>query len=336
MGSHRILVTTNYLEPGGEVDHVLTAAGFEVAFSRSKDRRGTPNELVQAMAGVNGVVAGTDAFTAELFKAAPDLRIIARTGAGYDNIDLTAARERGVVVCATPGANSHSVAELTIGLLLDCARSVSGSAAEVRSGAWLQTSGRQVRGATLGILGFGRIGQEVATIGRAMGMLVIAYDPFFDSESAASIGVEYRGFESLLEQSDAVSIHLGLTEQTRGMVDEAAIARMKSTAFLINTARGGIVDEGALARALVSGDLAAAALDVVETEPLPLDSPLRSAPNVTITPHVAGATVEARAVSSHMAAGQVVDFFAGRPVAHRVDCDSKPAHMVAASEEGTG
>lgn len=318
MPSRTVLITTNYLEPNGELDSLLRSAGCRVSFSRPQDRGGDQEHLRSALHDARAVIAGTEPFSASLIEAAPRLGLIARTGVGYDNVDLQAAAQRGIQVCATPGANKQSVAELTLGLLIDAARGIVAGARSVQSGSWVQTNGRELAGATLGIIGLGTIGQAVAAIARAVGMRVIGYDAEPPGESTTDQGVEFCTLESLLRQSDFVSIHAALTPTSRGMIDRDALGKMRPGAYLVNTARGGIVDEAALAEALSSGHLGGAALDVLATEPLPMDHPLRTAPNTTITPHIAGATTEARTRSSLMAAAQVIDFLDGRVVEHVV------------------
>lgn len=315
----RVLITTNYLHPGDRVHELLTEAGCEVSYSRQQDRAsaGSP-ALASAIAHAHAVIAGTDPFSHDVLEAAGELRIIARTGAGYDNVDLEAARRRGITVCHTPHVNGRSVAELTIGLMLACARNIASSAEQVRGGTWIQASGRELLGATVGIIGLGGIGKDVARLALALGMRVVAYDTAPDEAFMESAGIASRSLTRLLAESDFITIHLSLTPHTRGLIDREALALMKPSAYLINTARGAVVDEAALVEALTEHRLAGAALDVLASEPIDSGSPLLTVPNLLITPHIAGATVEARARSSVLAATQVIDFFAGRPVAHPV------------------
>lgn len=317
MAEHRVLITTSYLEPGDEIHTMLTEAGCAVSYSRPQDRDGT-NNLAGAIAEVEAVIAGTDPFSAALLDTAGALRIIARTGAGYDSVDLSGAARNGVTVCNTPGANRQSVAELAIGLMLSSARHIPRAAADVLAGEWTQRSGRELAGATLGVIGFGAIGKEVASIATAFGMRVLVCDPALDESFAAKLGVQSRPLPELLAESDFVTLHIALTPQTHHLIDRDALAVMKPSAYLINTSRGGVVDERALAEALRGEKLAGAALDVLEQEPLTADNPLRGTPNLLVTPHIAGATAEARARSSRLAATQVIDFLDGRPIAHPV------------------
>lgn len=318
MTNRRVLITTSYLEHGDQVHRMLGDAGFEVAHSSQADRAASGQTLHEAIAEVDAVIAGTESFSADVIEAAQHLKVIVRTGVGYDNVDLDAAARRDVLVCNTPGANRQSVAELTLALMLNCARLIPAGIDSVRSGSWQQRSGRELNGATLGVIGFGSIGKAVAQTATALGMRVIAHDPLCGEATLTQAGVESRPLEDLLAESDFVTLHISLSKDTYHLINEAALARMKPTAFLINTARGGVVDEPALVTALESGGLAGAALDVLEHEPMPADSELASTRNLIVTPHIAGATAQARSRSSLSAAEQVIDFFADRTVAHPV------------------
>ncbi|WP_156252341.1 phosphoglycerate dehydrogenase [Pseudactinotalea terrae] len=318
MSARDVVITTSYLGPDDEVHEMLVAAGLEVIYSRPQDRDGDLATMAEAIAGAAGLIAGTEPVSAAAIEAAPDLKVIARTGVGYDNVDVAAARARGVVVCTTPGANADSVAELALGLMIDCARRVTESSRAVLDGQWQQRSGHELKGATLGIIGLGGIGRRLAVLARAFGMTVVAHDTYFDETFATSHEVSRSSLPDLLTASDFVSVHTALTPQTRHLIDAAALAMMKPTAILVNTARGGIVDEIALAEALHSGTISGAALDVLETEPAAADHPLRTAPGCVITPHIAGATFQARARSGALAAAQVMESLRGGVVAHEV------------------
>lgn len=319
MTRNRVLVTTAWLSPGDEVHSLLTAAGCEVVHSSFKEHGSDPQRLARLLSGYDAVIAGTDPFSALVIAAADRLKVFGRTGVGYDNIDVAAATEHGIAVCPTPGVNRQSVAEHTFALLLACARGICGNVAAVDRGEWPQFSGRELSGSTLGIVGLGAIGKEVARIASAFGMRVVAHDPFIDPDFAADYDVESVPLDALLATADFTSLHIFLDDSTRHLIDAAAIAAMKDGAYLVNTARGGVVDEAALAAALRSGKLAGAALDVLETEPLPPDSPLRGTPNLLITAHIGAATVESRARSGRMAAEAVIDVLNGRTPAHVVN-----------------
>jgi D-3-phosphoglycerate dehydrogenase len=232
----------------------------------------------------------------DLLQKAPHLRVVGRAGVGVDNIDLEAATGRGVAVINAPAGNTVSAAELTLALMLAMARKVPAADASVRTGAWARASfkGAELRDRTLGLVGAGRIGGAVATRCRAFGMHVLAYDPYLTEERAQDLRVERATLDRVIEGADILSVHVPLTDDTRGLVDARSIARMKKGAFLVNVARGGVVDEADLVAALESGHLAGAALDVFESEPLPSDSPLRGAPNLVLTPHLGASTAEAQ------------------------------------------
>jgi len=276
------------------------------------------------------MIAGTHPITAEMMDRAPALRVIVRTGVGYDNVDVEAASERSIAVCTTPGANRQAVAEHVFALMLAGARDIPGNLAEVGIGAWTQRSGRELSGATLGIVGFGSIGKFVAVLGRAFGMRVLAYDPYFDGAFADAHSITQRSLDDLIGEADFITLHLFLDASTRNLIDARALARMKPGAFLVNTARGGIIDEQALAAAVRAGAIGGAGLDVFETEPLSVDSPLLGLPGVVATGHVAGATHEARARSGLLAADIVLAALDGRVIPHvvnrqRLDAGKVPA-----------
>jgi (S)-sulfolactate dehydrogenase len=235
---------------------------------------------------------------AALLAAAPKLEVVGRLGVGLDNIDLDACRQRNIAVYPATGANARAVAEYVIAFSLFGLRGAYGSSAEVGVGRWPRpalSEGREAGGKTLGLVGFGDIGQLTARLARALDLRVVAHDPAYRDEAPlwAVQGVAPLGLNALLDQSDIVSLHLPLTTATRGLFGRENLARMKPGAILINTARGGIVDETALAQALRSGHLTGAALDVFDKEPLPAGSPLAGLPNVWLTPHIAGLSAEA-------------------------------------------
>lgn len=258
--------------------------------------------------------------TAGVIAAGERLRVIGRAGTGVDNIDLAAATRRGVLVVNAPTGNTVAVAEHTLGLMMALARHIPRADATMEAGQWAkkQLQGVELQGKTMGLLGLGRIGSAVARRARAMEMTVLAYDPFVTEERAASLGVQLVPLETLLAQADFVSLHVPLTSQTRGMIGRQELVRMKPSARLVNTARGGLVDEAALLEALNAGRLAGAALDVFEQEP-PEDNPLLGHPRVVATPHIAASTAEAQRDAALEVARQVVDVLAGRAPRHPVN-----------------
>ncbi len=273
-------------------DHVtrLVDAGCEV-IPNAMGRAYRASELIEALPGIDAIITGTDELTADVIKSADRLRTIAKHGVGTDNIDLEAARARGIVVTATPGAIHDSVADLTMALLLALARQIVPAHLSVRSGQWQGFTGIELRGKTLGIVGLGRIGKGVCQRAQAFGMRVVAHDPFPDAAFAEDHGVAYLSLDDLLVNADVVSLHASVAGSTEPLVGATELATMKSTAFLLNTSRGSLVDEVALAEALKERRLAGAGLDVFSAEP-PGDSPLLALDNLVLTPHIAGRTVE--------------------------------------------
>ncbi len=241
------------------------------------------------------------------------LKVVGRLGVGLDNIDVEACRARTVEVIPATGANALAVAEYVIATAMVLLRGSYLSSAEVAAGKWPRarlSSGRETAGKTLGLVGFGGIGQLSARLAGALGMNVIAHDPMIAADAPvwAETGVGCRSLEALLGEADVVSLHVPLTDGTRGLFDAARIAAMKPGAVLVNTARGGIVDEAALAASLVAGHLGGAALDVFDDEPLPANSALAAAPNLILTPHIGGVTLESNERVSSMIAERVGRF----------------------------
>ncbi|MDF2580719.1 MAG: hypothetical protein K0S49_2298 [Microbacterium sp.] len=249
----------------------------------------TPAELVPLVADVDGIIAGLDDYDETVFAAAPRLRVLARYGVGVDRVDLEAAASRGVVVTRTPGANAIAVAELAVGLILAAARRISRLDEAVRAGEWPRLEGKELTGATAGVVGFGAIGRLVAERARALGMRVIVFDPMLPDEAFAQAGVERVDIDELCRRSDVVSLHVPLLPETRHLLDERRLALLPAGAIVVNTARGGLLDETAARRALDDGRLHGVAIDVYETEP-PSSSPLVGHPGVVATPHAGGHT----------------------------------------------
>ncbi|HYM09811.1 MAG TPA: phosphoglycerate dehydrogenase, partial [Bryobacterales bacterium] len=237
-------------------------------------------------------VVGNATVPRRVIEGSPALALIAKYGVGVDNIDLAAATERGVLVTNAPGGNAVSVAEMTMGLLIVLARRLKEIERSLRDGGWRVTAGDELYGRTLGIVGLGNIGKQVATRARAFGMRVLANDIVDYPDFCRQFEIEPVSLDGLLAESDLVTLHVPLTPQTRHMIGGAQLARMRRGAILVHTARGGVVDEAALYRALVERHLSAAAVDVFEREPLG-ESPLRPLENVVLTPHIAGITHQA-------------------------------------------
>jgi D-3-phosphoglycerate dehydrogenase len=263
-------------------------------------------ELAELATDADALILGLDACDAAVFAAAPRLRVVARFGAGVDTIDLDAAVRHGVTVTNTPGANTIAVAELTLALLLALARGLPEAIATARTGHWTRTPGWELDGKTLGLVGLGRIGRAVATRAAAFGMRVIGHDPYATEVPS----VERVTLDELWTSSDAISLHVGLDAATRHLVDTAVLARLRPGAVLINTSRGGLVDEVALVAALRNGHLAGAAADAFDREP-PVGSPLLELPTFIPTPHLGAATREAAHRMGEAAARNVVAVLTG-------------------------
>ncbi|MEI7056573.1 phosphoglycerate dehydrogenase [Nocardioides sp. CCNWLW239] len=300
----RILITTDYLRPGDEVDDLLRSRGHETRFASG--------DLVADLASVEGALVGHDPLTAEMIASADRLRAVVRTGVGFDAIDVEAAARAGITVSNLPGINANAVAEYTMGLLLSSSRRLVESATGVASGDWPRKSGRELRGSTLGLIGYGAAARAVVPLARAFGMSVLCTTGVPVAERGDA-DVEFVELEELLAAADFVSVHTALTPRTRGLLDAAAFARMKPGAVLVNTARGAIVDEDALAAAVRAGRIAGAVLDVVAEEPLPAESPLRGVPGIVVHSHLAGQTVQARRAAGIEGAHELLDALAGRP-----------------------
>ena len=266
----------------------------------------------------------TDRIDAELMDAGPNLKVISQCAVGYDNIDVPAATQRGVMVGNTPGVLTEATADFAFTLLMAAARRVPEAYDYVRAGKWETWGltillGQEVFGATLGIIGLGRIGQAVAKRAHGFDMRLLYYDHVRQPEMEAALGVEYCSFEDLLRESDFVSLHVNLSAETQGLIDARAFSLMKPTAILINTARGPIVESEALYEALKSGQIASAALDVTDPEPLPADHKLLQLPNLIVVPHIASATVTSRTQMAMMAVKNLVAGVQGKPLPFQVN-----------------
>ncbi len=251
---------------------------------------------------------------AELIAAGRNLRVIGRAGTGLDNVDAEAAARRGIAVVNAPGGNTIAAAELTIGLLLAVIRHIPAADASTRAGEWARArfGGTELRGKTLGIVGLGRIGLAVADRAAAFGMRLLGADPYVAPEAASARGIEVLALPELLARADIVTVHVPLTRETTGLLDRAAISTLRPGAIVLNLARGGVIDEAALAEALREGRVAAAGVDVYEPEP-PIGSPLLGAPNVVLTPHIAASTAEAQVAVGVEVAERILEVLDGLP-----------------------
>jgi D-3-phosphoglycerate dehydrogenase / 2-oxoglutarate reductase len=271
-------------------------------------------ELAKLVTDADGLLAGVDEIDAAVFEHAPRLRVIARYGVGVDRVDLDAAAQHGVIVTVTPGANANAVAELTVALLFAVARPIVRGNEAARAGDWHALAGIELAGRTLGLVGLGRIGRLVAEKARALGMSVLATDPYVDFHADAQL----VDLETLCAEADVVSLHAPLTDETRGLVDGPFLERLKPGAALVNTARAGLVNEDALLVALESGHLRAAALDVLEQEPPPAGHPLLARDEVLVTPHMGPHTAESTTAMGRVALDELVAVLSGRMPRFRV------------------
>lgn len=286
----------------------LRAAGFEI-----EKRTGlSAAELKERIADYDGLIVRSETkVSADVMESAPKLRVIGRAGVGVDNIDVAAATSHGIIVMNAPDGNTITTAEHTIALLVALARNVPQANSSVKAAKWDRKRfiGAELCGKTLGIVGLGRIGRAVAQRAAALGMKVVAHDPFITGEQGGEVVIEVLSLDEVLARADFLTIHTPLTNETRGIISSAAFAKMKSGARVINCARGGLVDEAALHDAIKTGKIAGAALDVFEKEPPPADHPLLQLDEVIVTPHLGASTAEAQEAVAFTVAEQMCDYF---------------------------
>jgi phosphoglycerate dehydrogenase-like enzyme len=282
-----LIAPTILVENHGPHYHLLREAGFELVYP-PRPVQLNEEELLHQLRGVSATLAGSEPYSRRVFEANPTLRVIARAGVGYDAVDLAAATDHGVAVCIAPGTNQDSVAEHTLAFILALAKNLVSQHPAVKAGQWPRQANLPLRGRTLGIAGLGRIGKAVALRGVAFGMRLLAYEPIPDMEFVGRHGVTLVPFDRLLAEADFLTLHLPLMPSSKYLINKRTLALMKPEAFLINTARGGLICEADLVEALRSKRLAGAALDVFEQEPPGKDNPLFRFDNVVLTPHTAG------------------------------------------------
>jgi D-3-phosphoglycerate dehydrogenase len=296
---------------------ILNKAGAEVDIKLGLK----PEELESIISGYDALIVRSQTrVTAEVIKAGKKLKVIARAGAGVDNIDVNEATEQGILVVNAPASNTIAVAEHVFGLMLALIRHIPQAHHTLKSGVWARSEfmGTELRGKTLGIIGLGRIGAEVARRAKAFEMKVIAHDPFVTVDYARNLQVELISLEKLLSESDFITLHSALTAETRGLIGAKEIALIKPTARIINCARGALIDEEALAKAIEEKKIAGAAVDVYCKEPA-TDCVLLKCENIIHTPHIAASTTEAQTVAATTVAEQIVDVLNGRPPKYQVN-----------------
>lgn len=303
--------------PDEPMEHGYAAPGMDGL----KEYFGTADGVIAFAEGAEVLVTHLAPMSRTVFEKLPDLKMIAVSRGGPVNVDMAAAREHGVVVVNTPGRNATAVAEFTIGAILVETRKIREGHEALRAGTWrgdlyrADVTGRELNEMTVGVIGYGNIGRKVVKLLRAFGTKVIVYDPYIqlDAEDAQA-GVALVSFEALLEQSDVVSLHPRVTDETRNMMNAQAFARMKNDALLVNTARGPLCNYDDLAAALKNGEIGAAMLETFAVEPAPDEWELLRLPNVTLTPHIAGASVRTVTFAAEQAAAEVSRFLAGQPL----------------------
>lgn len=312
MSKTRILITTtSFQDTPGRHHDLLPADKFEIERARGPLPEA---EILRLVGSHDAIICGDDAFTKQVLqKCLPKLRVLSKYGIGVDKIDIPAATELRIPVTFCPGVNHVTVAEHTFGLLLSLTRLIPPQDALIKKGEWKRSTGRELAGKTMGILGLGRIGKEVAKRARAFDMNVCAFDLYWDEAFAKQYGVERKPTgEEVLKASEVVSLHMNLTEENKEWLNASRLATMKRGAYLINCARGGLVHQGDIAAALKSGQLGGYGADVVEPEPIEKSNPLLGAPNVVLTPHTGSRTYESVERQALMAAENMIRVLGGQ------------------------
>lgn len=309
----KILITaSHYEELCQDAKQMLEEHGHELIINKSDMPYYTYEQIAQVIGDVDGAVIGLDDWTEDIFKIAPKLKVIAKFGVGVDNIDIRKAKEYGIKVINAPGQNSNAVAELTIGLMIGVLRGIVPLHKKMENGEWVRRVGHEIKGKTIGLLGFGAIARLTAEKLMKFDAEVIASDLYPDERLAAEYDVKMVTQKELLSRSDIISVHIPASEKTYHLLDAEAFNRMKDEAYIINCARGSIIDTDALCRALKSGRIGGAALDAFEAEPLTKDAEILACGNVICTPHTGAETYEAYKNVSMCTAQGVIDVLEGR------------------------
>lgn len=307
----KILVTPTSLQEGKKSDALdaLKAFSNDLVFSPT-GKPLTEDELIPLLKDCDGYVAGLDYVTEKALKECNNLKVISRYGVGYDRVDLATAKEKGIIVTNTPGVNAVAVAELAFGLALSIARKISYLDKKTREGEWVRSTGMELGGKTMAIMGLGAIGKNVAKYAQGFGMNVMAYDPYINEAYAKENNIQVASFDDVVKNADVISLHLPLTPETKHLISKEVMAGMKKTAILINTSRGGIIDEDAAYELLKNGELGGLGLDAFEIEP-PTNSPLFELDNVVVTPHTGAHTKEATDNMADAAVKNLIDVLSG-------------------------
>lgn len=308
----RILITpVVYASGKGPWRDVLDAAGFECVFPQGDCTQMDKPTFLKWLEGIDGTLASVERYDDEIFSRSK-IRAVARVGVGYDAIDVAAATKHNVAITITPGTNEHSVAEQAIALITGVFRDLARRDREIRAGVWRRDCPRRLAGNTIGLVGLGRIGKAMVPRCHGLGLQVVGFDPYADRTWAEKNGVKLCTFDELLAQSDIVSLHMPCTKETTDLMCDATFQKMKPNSVLVNTSRGGLVDEDALCRALESKHLFGAGLDVCKVEPLPANSPLRKYENIVWAPHLGGIDQTALDAMGRLSAQCLVDLLTGK------------------------
>lgn len=308
----KILITPTSLRPETNQPALTTLEDFcpNLVFNTA-GRPLTEDELIPLLKDCDGYIAGLDSITERVLDSCPKLKVISRYGAGYDRVDLRAAKKHQITVTNTPGVNAQAVGELAFGLILCSARKIASLDNQLRSGRWVRSTGIELFGKTLGIVGLGAIGKVVANCAKGFGMDVMAYDPFIDTGYCQKQEIRSVTIDELIRRSNIITLHLPLNADTMHLINAERISEMQDGAIIVNASRGGIIDEEAAYQALKSGKLGGLGLDAFETEP-PEASPLFELPNVTVTPHTGAHTKEATENMANTAVKNLIDVLSGR------------------------
>ena len=308
-----LVTSTSFLKPQNAKAKALLESFFDEIVYNDLGVPLAGEQILERIQGCDAYVAGLDYITADVIEKMPDcVKVISRYGVGVDRVDLPAAKAKGITVCNTPGANSTGVCELAFALMLCACRNIPQLHQAVTDGQWPRSEGVELAGRTLGIVGMGAIGKRLALRAKAFEMDVVAYDPYFDEAFAAEHGIRRMELDELLCSVDVVSLHVPLNDSTRHMINRERIEKMKQGVIIINTARGGLIDEEAAAEAIKAGKLGGLGLDAFEQEPL-LESPLKGLPRVIFTPHTGAHTAEAVSNMGLMSVQNAIDVLKGEP-----------------------
>jgi D-3-phosphoglycerate dehydrogenase len=315
MADRVLITTTSFQDTPGQHHDLLAEQGYELVTARGPL---SEEEIFALVGDVDGIICGDDAFTRKVLeKCTPRLRVLSKYGIGLDKVDVKAATQLKIPVCYTPGVNHTTVAEHVFGLILCLIRQIGEQNAIIKGGGWKRMTGHEMWNKTMGILGMGRIGKESAKRARAFGMRVIGYDVFWSDDTeyfGAETGVaRAESPEEVIEAADFLTLHMNLTGENRGLINAQRLAMMKATAVIVNTARGGLVDETAIAAALEAGKLGGYCADVYHDEPIKPDNPLLKAPNVVLTPHIGSRTYESVVRQATKCVHNLIAVMGGKP-----------------------